>query len=117
MNTNIFKYTLDNRNEMGECKVEVSFGAELLNVVEQDNNIVAYFLEHPLYNETERYPNKEFMFLLAFTGVGTLPPATDYVKNGEWKYINTVSLDGGSLMVHVFTPVKRPHTYDYDEIN
>ena len=71
--------------------VSLPISSTILSVVEQYQNIVMYVIV-----DVEQYNNREIEFLLLGTG------QIFNIWLEDYKFLNTVKLSGGNVMVHVF---------------
>jgi len=85
----IFKYDLMEK----QFKLTLPIGSEILSAINQYERIKVYALINELIVEKE-----EFIFHVFGTG----NPAISNYKNEKLKFLNTVILEGGMLVFHVF---------------
>jgi hypothetical protein len=83
----IYKYPVPDKSSID---LDLPLGAKILSVEEEDNKIVLYAMVIP------QLSLKIINMRVIETGA-----AIDFSPN-EYKFIGTVKLDGGKLMLHVF---------------
>lgn len=89
MNNTIWKYTLNNNNEL--THIDLPLGAEVLSVETQGSEIVLYALVNPNERATQQIEVRTYA-----TGQVIDVNITDY------RFVGTVKMFNGALMYHVF---------------